>query len=175
MIEHGPYYSFNGHSSHVKNVCWTADDARVISAGSGDRSMLQWTVNWSTRAGACAPRSPRAAPRGPAPTCARARAHAGSPPHPPPGYTGYRPPDAAAGDDAHGPPPLFEPAAAALDEPAPPPPPLPPPPGGATDAAAAEQRRRDEQAKAVAALEQQMLAIEQQQQALRAELSRLKR
>mmetsp|Transcript_34299 Transcript_34299/g.79116 ORF Transcript_34299/g.79116 Transcript_34299/m.79116 type:complete len:248 (-) Transcript_34299:34-777(-) len=51
VIQNGPYYAFNGHSSFVKNVCWVADDSRVITAGGLDRAMLQWTVKWKADKG----------------------------------------------------------------------------------------------------------------------------
>lgn len=178
MINHGPYYSFNGHSSFVKNVCWAADDSRVISAGGSDRSMMQWSSVWKASDGArtrqcalaallaarpCSSRPPLSDPN--APPCPSARVCAG--------YVGYRQPGAPAGGKGRAPALLPEQAAAAavptlaLAAPA--------PAGDGAGSAAAEEARRAEQARAVALLEQQMQAIEQQQQSLRAELSRLKK
>lgn len=37
--------SFTGHSSHVQNVRFSPDDARVISAGSHDRAVFQWRTH----------------------------------------------------------------------------------------------------------------------------------
>ena len=44
MIKHAPGVSYGGHSSHVMNVRWAADESRVVSVGGRDRSVLQWTV-----------------------------------------------------------------------------------------------------------------------------------
>ena len=48
VIEKAPHHSFRGHSSHVQNVRFLGDDARVISAGGRDGSMLQWTTHGIT-------------------------------------------------------------------------------------------------------------------------------
>jgi len=46
VIDGAPFHRYDGHSSFVKNVCWLADDARVVSVGGADRAMLQWAVRW---------------------------------------------------------------------------------------------------------------------------------
>lgn len=33
-----------GHSSHVTNVCWTANDTYVLSTGGGENSVFQWKL-----------------------------------------------------------------------------------------------------------------------------------
>jgi WD40 repeat protein len=33
-----------GHSSHVTNIAFSLDDARVFSTGGEDQTVLQWTV-----------------------------------------------------------------------------------------------------------------------------------
>ena len=38
-----------GHSSHVQNVRFLADDTRVVSAGGRDGSMMQWTTHGITK------------------------------------------------------------------------------------------------------------------------------
>ncbi|KAJ8309286.1 hypothetical protein KUTeg_014160 [Tegillarca granosa] len=37
-------HALRGHSSHVTNVAFLADDSKLISAGGGDMTVLQWTV-----------------------------------------------------------------------------------------------------------------------------------
>ena len=36
---------YQGHSSHVTNVTFTADDAYLISTGGNDAAILQWNVS----------------------------------------------------------------------------------------------------------------------------------
>jgi hypothetical protein len=186
VIDGGPYFQFNGHSSFVKNVCWLADDARVVSAGGADRAMLQWVVKYKTDRGAPSRRHPccqaaamlpSVAPPAARPPCARARAATRLTRAPP--WCRPRCPSRSARDAGH----VGYRAPGAKHEPTEAPPPPPPSkqaaPGqlaaddGKAAAAAEEQRRQ--QAKQVAALEQQMQAIEAQQASLRAELSRLKK
>lgn len=45
VVEKAPHHAFRGHSSHVQNVRFLADDTRVVSAGGRDGSMMQWTTH----------------------------------------------------------------------------------------------------------------------------------
>ena len=45
VIDEAPHRAFRGHSSHVENVRFLADDRRVVSAGGADRSMMQWRTH----------------------------------------------------------------------------------------------------------------------------------
>ena len=49
VIEQAPHHGFRGHSSHVQNVRFLADDRRVVSAGGRDGSMMQWTTHGITK------------------------------------------------------------------------------------------------------------------------------
>jgi WD40 repeat protein len=49
VVEKAPHHAFRGHSSHVQNVRFLADDARVVSAGGRDGSMMQWTTHGITK------------------------------------------------------------------------------------------------------------------------------
>lgn len=49
VIEKAPHHAFRGHSSHVQNVRFLADDRRVVSAGGRDGSMMQWTTHGITK------------------------------------------------------------------------------------------------------------------------------
>lgn len=44
VVRMAPRGSYKGHSSHVMNVRWTADEKRVISVGGKDRAVFQWRV-----------------------------------------------------------------------------------------------------------------------------------
>ena len=44
VIDKAPSHAFPGHSSHVPNVRWLADDRRVVSAGGHDRTLFQWRI-----------------------------------------------------------------------------------------------------------------------------------
>ena len=48
VINEAPHRAFRGHSSHVENVRFLADDKRVVSAGGADRSMMQWKTHGIT-------------------------------------------------------------------------------------------------------------------------------
>ena len=39
------YNAYKGHSSHVTNVKWSADDRFVISTGGLEKSIIQWAVD----------------------------------------------------------------------------------------------------------------------------------
>ena len=49
VIEEAPHRAFRGHSSHVENVRFLANDERVVSAGGADRSMMQWKTHGITK------------------------------------------------------------------------------------------------------------------------------
>ena len=36
--------TYNGHSAHVTNVCWSADDSLLFTTGGNDCTVLQWAV-----------------------------------------------------------------------------------------------------------------------------------
>jgi len=38
------FKTFNGHSSHVTNVCFSANDTHVLSIGGNDRSIFMWKL-----------------------------------------------------------------------------------------------------------------------------------
>lgn len=44
VVRMAPRRTFHGHSSHVMNVRWTADEKRVLSVGGKDRAVFQWRV-----------------------------------------------------------------------------------------------------------------------------------
>ena len=49
VIDRAPHHAHRGHSSHVQNVRFLADDLRVVSAGGRDGSMMQWTTHGVTK------------------------------------------------------------------------------------------------------------------------------
>jgi WD40 repeat protein len=56
VVEHAPYREATGHSSHVMNVRFTADQRSVVSVGGHDMSVFQWRfVQTDARAGASMP------------------------------------------------------------------------------------------------------------------------
>ncbi|KAK9816488.1 hypothetical protein WJX72_000919 [[Myrmecia] bisecta] len=44
VVQHAPCHPYRGHSSHVTNVRWTADEKRLVSTGGIDRTIMQWRV-----------------------------------------------------------------------------------------------------------------------------------
>lgn len=38
-------FTYRGHSSHVMNIRWSADENVVVSVGGKDRAIFQWEVN----------------------------------------------------------------------------------------------------------------------------------
>jgi WD40 repeat protein len=44
VVEHAPFRTFSGHSSHVMNVRFLADQRRVVSVGGHDGAIFQWRV-----------------------------------------------------------------------------------------------------------------------------------
>ena len=44
VVQHAPHLCYGGHSSHVMNVRWGADESYVVSVGGRDRAVFQWRV-----------------------------------------------------------------------------------------------------------------------------------
>lgn len=44
VVLHAPCHAYNGHSSHVTNVRWSADEAFAYTTGGKDRATLQWRM-----------------------------------------------------------------------------------------------------------------------------------
>jgi microtubule-associated protein-like 6 len=40
--KHAKFKKYIGHSAHVTNVRWTANDTHLVSVGGGDTSVMQW-------------------------------------------------------------------------------------------------------------------------------------
>ena len=44
VVTRAPRRTSKGHSSHVMNVRFTADEKRVVSVGGKDRAIFQWRM-----------------------------------------------------------------------------------------------------------------------------------
>ena len=44
VVEHAPALRYGGHSSHVMNVKWSADESYAVSVGGRDRCVFQWRL-----------------------------------------------------------------------------------------------------------------------------------
>ena len=52
VIKEAPHHAFKGHAAFTENVRFLADGKRVVSAGGGDRCLIQWRVRRVPGAGA---------------------------------------------------------------------------------------------------------------------------
>ena len=44
VVEDAPGHMYGGHSSHVMNVRWSADETFAVSVGGRDRGVFQWRL-----------------------------------------------------------------------------------------------------------------------------------